>query len=96
VETTITMRSIEDQSNKYTFAQFIGAIEGDDFDNPTEDDLKWGEQFVDSFPQIMKTERHFGDCTKAPVSCSICIYRTLLLDYEEYCFNEEEWRKTNL
>ena len=83
-------------SKKYTFAEFIGAIEGDDFDNPSEDNLAWGRQFVDAFPQVMKTDIHFGDCTKEPVTCNICIYQTLLEDYREYYFNEEEWRKVNL
>ena len=51
-------------SKKYTFAEFIGAIEDDDFDNPSEDNLAWGRQFVDAFPQMMKTDIHFGACTK--------------------------------
>lgn len=80
---------------KYTFAEFIGAIEDDDFDNPSEDNLEWARQFVDAFPQVMKTEVHFGDCTKAPVACNICIYETLLSDYREYYFNEEKWREEN-
>ena len=81
---------------KYTFVQFIAACEDDNFDNPSIDNIKWAEQFIDAFPQIMKTELHFGDCTKAPVTCNLCIYRTLLLDYEKYYFNEEAWRKENL
>lgn len=83
-------------NKKYTFVQFIAACEGEIFDNIEDDWLGWAERFVDHFPHIMKTEPHFGDCTNHAVSCSICIYKTLLLDYEEYYFNEEEWRKTNL
>jgi hypothetical protein len=83
-------------NKKYTFHQYIAAIEGDDFDNITEDNLKWADQFIDAFPKIMKTELHYGDCTNVPCTCTICIYRTLLLEYEEYYFNEEEWRKVNL
>lgn len=83
-------------NQKYTFAEFVGAIEGDDFDNPTKNDLMWGNQFVDYFPEMMKTQQHGGDCTKEPYTCPICIYQTLLTDYEKYVFDEENWRKENL
>jgi hypothetical protein len=83
-------------NKKYTFAEFVGAIEADDFDNPHEDYLDWGNTFVDAFPNIMKTEKHGGDCTNEPYTCAICIYETLLKDYYEYCFNEVEWRIHNL
>lgn len=85
-----------EKNKKYTFAEFIGAIEADDFDNPTQDYLDWGSNFVDAFPQVMKNEVHFGDCTNQAVTCNICIYETLLKDYYKYYFNEEEWRKENL
>jgi hypothetical protein len=83
------------KNKKYTFYEFVAAIEAEDFDNPSSDDFKWSEQFVNSFSEIMKTDYHFGDCTNAPCTCTICIYKTLLMDYEEYYFNEEKWREEN-
>lgn len=87
---------MEEDNKQYTFVEFVAAIESDDFDNITENALKWANSFINEFPNIMKTEYHFGDCTGHAITCAICIYENLLLDYKEYIFNEINWRKSKL
>lgn len=83
-------------SHKYTFVEFIAALESDDFDNPSAECLQWAESLINDIPKIFKKEYHFGDCTKAPISCNLCIFETLLSDYRKYYFNEIKWRAENL
>jgi hypothetical protein len=81
------------KNDKYTFVQFLAAIESDDFDNIDKVWLDWANKFVEHFPEIMKTEQHGGDCTKMPGSCPVCSYESLLAEYRIYYFDEERWRK---
>jgi hypothetical protein len=95
VETTITMRSIEEQSKKYTFVEFVAAWESDDFDDIEPSWLRWAEHLIENYGKLLNAH-HLGDCTKTPISCNLCVLESLLTDYREYYFNEEEWRKNNL
>jgi len=95
VETTITMRSIEEQSKKYTFVEFVAALDSEDFDNIEPSWLRWAENLVENYGKLLNAH-HYGDCIKVPISCNFCVLESLLVDYREYCFNEEEWRKNNL
>lgn len=82
-------------NRKYTFVEFIAALDCDDFDVLEDSWVKWAEQFVTHL-NSPDSNYHHGDCTKQPVSCYLCVMETLLKDYREYYFNEEEWRKENL
>lgn len=42
------------QNKKYTFVQFLCALESEDFDNPDYSWLDWANRYVDSFGEIMK------------------------------------------
>jgi hypothetical protein len=81
--------------SKYTFIQFVAALESDDFDKIDETWLPWAKEFV-SYLNSDNVNIHDGDCTKKPFSCYLCVVENLLSDYREYYFNEEEWRKNNL
>lgn len=81
---------------KYTFVEFVAALESKDFDVIDQNYLNWANQFVDSFPDIAKNEYHGGDCTKMPGACPICFYETLLEEYRIYYFEEEKFRKEYL
>ncbi len=80
---------------KYTFVEFIAALETEDFDIIDKDWLIWANKFVDAYPEVFKKGIHDGDCTKQPFSCMLCLMDTLLLDYKEYYFNEKKWREDN-
>jgi hypothetical protein len=81
---------------KYKFNEFLAAMESDDFDIIEESWLEWANKFISSIPNVLMTDYHGGDCTKMPAPCPICVYETLLTDYREYYFDEENWRKENL
>ena len=82
-------------NRKYTFVEFVAALECDDFDVLEESWLKWAKEFV-SHLNTDEVGVHYGDCTNQPISCYLCVIETLLKDYREYYFNEERWRKENL
>lgn len=81
-------------SRKYTFVEFIAALDSDDFDNIDDSWLEWAKGFVGHF-NSPNSSVHYGDCTRAPISCYLCTMEALLRDYREYYFNEEEWRLKN-
>lgn len=83
------------ENKKYTFIEFIAALDSDDFDNIDPNWLKWAEGLIDKYPKMLNAG-HAGDCTKMPISCNLCVLESLLSDYREYFFNEEEWRNNNL
>jgi hypothetical protein len=84
------------QNKKYTFVEFLCATESEDFDNPDYTWMDWANQLVDSFPNIMKTQYHAGDCTNIPCSCIFCNYESMLEEYRIYYFEEERYRKEYL
>lgn len=75
---------------KYTFIEFVGATEADDFDNITNEDIQWGKDLISS---LLNAKYHEGDCTKQPFTCSLCLLEGLLNEYREYYFNEEKYRE---
>jgi hypothetical protein len=81
------------ENKKYTLFEFLGALESDDFDKP---EISYIEDFKKFFPKYLEQQIHDGDCTKQPITCLLCCMETLLADYKEYYFNEEEWRKINV
>lgn len=89
------MKNIEGNPNKYTFVQFVAALESKDFDDIEPGWLNWAEGLIDKYPKMLN-EVHHGDCTKSAISCNLCVLESLLEDYRNYFFNEEEWRKENL
>ena len=46
--------------------------------------LDWAKQFI-AFD--CGANRHFGDCTKSPQSCYLCVLEQFLSEYREYRFN---------
>ena len=46
--------------------------------------LEWSDKFITG---LAKEDKHGGDCTKMPCSCSLCTLESLLSDYREYFFN---------
>lgn len=80
-------------NKKYTFFEFLGACESEDFDNI---EPSYIEEYKRMIPLFLEQTIHDGDCTKQPASCSLCCLETLLAGYREYYFNEEKWRKENL
>jgi hypothetical protein len=82
-------------TKKYTFIQFVAALESDNFDEIDETWIPWATEFVSHLNSTARNVHH-GDCTKQPVSCYLCVIEGLLKDYREYYFDEEKWRKENL
>jgi hypothetical protein len=80
---------------KYTFKQFIAALECFDFDVPEEWGTKWAEKFVNSIPEIFSKEIHDGDCTKQSCPCPYCVLQWYLEEYKQYCLDEDNWRIEN-
>lgn len=79
---------------KYTFAEFIAAIEGEDFYRIDPDNLAWAKRFVEAMPRVLTEEYHGGDCTKFPGPCPFCVYETLLSEYYEYAItNNYEYKE---
>jgi hypothetical protein len=89
-------KCLEMQNKKYTFVQFLCALESEDFDNPDYTWMDWANNYVDSFGEIMKNQFHGGDCTKVPISCMHCQYEQMLSEYRIYYFEEEKFRKEYL
>lgn len=74
--------------SKYTFAEFIAAQEGDDFNVIEPANLTWANSFVEGMKDTGNLI-HDGDCTKQNVSCPLCVYEIYLKEYREYYFNIE-------
>ena len=75
--------------NKYTFVEFIAALEGDDFNVIEPINLKWAKGFVESMGNISDLIHH-GDCTKQNISCELCVYEVYLKEYREYYFDKQD------
>lgn len=82
--------------NKYTFVEFVAALESKDFDKIDEAWLVWANKFMNDQKEVFKKCIHAGDCTKQSHTCGLCLIETLLADYKRYYFQEEQWRKDNL
>jgi len=80
---------------KYTFVEFVAALESKDFDKIDEAWLAWANKFMNDQKEVFKTGIHDGDCTKQPFTCHLCCIEQLLKDYRHYYFQEEQWRKDN-
>ncbi len=78
---------------KYTFIQFIVALESDNFDNIDKTWIPWATEFISHLKS--ESDQHVGDCTNTPISCYLCTIEYLLRNYREYYFNEELWRTEN-
>jgi hypothetical protein len=78
-------------ANKYTFLEFVAAQEADDFNNIGPKDITWAAKFLNEFAQNGRWEfnyEHFGDCTKFAGTCSLCLLKQLLQEYEDYFFRD--------
>ena len=75
--------------SKYTFVEFIAALEGDDFNVIESSNLTWAKGFVESMGNVSDLI-HEGDCTKQNISCPLCVYEIYLKEYREYYFNEQD------
>jgi hypothetical protein len=82
-------------NKKYTFIEFIAACESDDFENINNRWVDWAKEFTSHLNSDINNI-HYGECTNHTVSCYLCTIETLLKDYKEYYFNEDEWRTKNL
>lgn len=78
---------------KYSFVEYLAAMEGENFDVLEPKYLTWAKDFVTYLMGVLHTEFHHGDCTKAACSCPFCSLEGNLEDYKEYYFNTEQWRK---
>ena len=72
---------------KYTFREYIAAVEGADFDVLEEEELKSADDFLNSFSDVFKSV-HRGDCTSESMPCGLCVLEILLSDYRKYFFDE--------
>ena len=81
---------------KYTLAEFIAALESEDFDSIDSKWLTWANGQMINLLHPLSRQKHDGDCTKQPFTCSLCLLQHYLEDYKQYFFNEEAWRKDNL
>jgi hypothetical protein len=89
------LHPIKEHEMKYTFKQFIAALEALDFDKIEEWGDIWAEQFLSFIPEILSTEIHNGDCTKVSSPCSYCVLQWYLDEYKQYSSDEETWRIKN-
>ena len=58
------------------------------FEMSREDIIKWVEQIHENLLSEGKKPydgRHYGNCTKKDMPCSICMYEQWLEEYREYC-----------
>jgi putative lipase involved disintegration of autophagic bodies len=81
--------------SKYTFVEFIAALEGDDFNVIEPSNLKWAKDSVESMGNISDLI-HLGDCTKQNISCPLCVYEIYLKEYREYYFKEQDNAKQDI
>ena len=79
-------------NGKYTFYEFAAAMESGDFDNIDNSWLEWAEKTI---PKFFEINYHYGDCTKTPMSCNLCLLESLLHEYYQYYFNEDKFREEN-
>jgi hypothetical protein len=84
-----------ESDRKYTFIEFIAALESKDFDNVDSSWMEWALTFVEEIKNPVNS-KHEGDCTRTPAPCYLCVFEGLLNDYRDYYFNEEKWRGENL
>lgn len=71
-----------------TFIQWLIDSE-EDFEGMTKEEVI---EDINRIHKILLSEdnepymgRHYGDCVKQNISCSICIYQNYLDGYEKYC-----------
>lgn len=80
---------------KYSFVEFLAAVEGRDFDIIEDSWMRWAERFLSGYDKIWPSARHYGDCTKHSSPCHICMLHAMMNEYYEYFFNEDKWRLEN-
>jgi hypothetical protein len=80
---------------KYTFKEFIGALESEDFDVIDDWPKRFSDHYIASIPEVLSNEYHNGDCTNISSPCPYCVLEWYLNEYKEYSFNEEQWREDN-
>lgn len=90
-----TLHPVKEHEMKYTFKQFIAALEASDFDEIEDWGERWAEKFLSSLPEVLSTEVHNGDCTKVSSPCPYCVLEWYLNEYKQYFFDEENWRIEN-
>lgn len=75
-----------------TFREFVAASQfGDDPEKiDKKEHLNWAFNFLN---ELIKSDYHYGDCTKQPTPCDLCTLEMLLSDYYQYRFNYNEWLK---
>lgn len=67
-----------------TFPQFlVDYFEKEGFLTTEQDCI----EYIDEMCEILKTEVHYGDCTKQNISCKICQFQNELDSYYEYTKN---------
>ena len=76
------------KDKKYTFVEYIAAVEGEDFNTIEPSWLVWANDLADSIPETLKKEIHEGDCTKQSHTCNLCLIETLLNEYYRYYFKD--------
>lgn len=79
--------------DKYTFTEFVAALESDDFDKIEDNNLVRAKSFISDYPKVMETQVHGGDCTRESYSCPFCLMEHFLMEYKMYFFNEDIFRK---
>lgn len=85
------VKHLEDiKATKYSFVEFIAALECDDFDKLEDTWVEWAKEFVSHITTI---DCHDGDCVKLPISCYPCTIESLLEDYRLYYLNEDKFRE---
>ena len=82
---------------KYTFVEFVAALEGEDFDVLEDSWLEWSKKFIEVLPKShLSFGRHQGDCTRESVVCELCLYEYYLREFKVYSLDEEKFRKEHL
>lgn len=78
---------------KLTFIEFFAACQTTDFNNIQPIYLEYATKFINNL--FLNQNIHHGDCTKQCETCYLCLLEEYLKDYNDYFFNEEQWRKEN-
>ena len=71
-------------SKKYSFIEFLAALEGDDFNTIKESNLIWAKNFANM--KIDENDTHRGDCTNESTPCKLCSLQYHLELYKDYVF----------
>ena len=79
---------------KYTFIEFMSALQDADFDVINDKKLTCGRNFMKVCFEELENS-HDGDCTKSSHPCLLCALEHYLIEYKEYTFDEKKWRNLN-